>query len=526
MTTQSAALPERPHLGQLKQQAKELLRAARASDDAAQARFRQLPAFADLDAAALATRRIALHDAQSVIAREHGFTSWNALREHVEDRTLAFDAAVNAFVEAATDGRRDRALRLLALHPGIAHAGLAPSLVLGDIDAATQLLDPESATRPTGARDWLPLHYLCHTCLAATDPRRAEGIVTLARRLLELGADPHTRFPWEHHGVKRGVLWGAICTTRLLPLAEVLLDAGADPNDGVTLTLAAMSGDTAALDLLHRHGATVDTPWATDGSAPLYAQLQWTGTTAGTRWLLEHDADPNQLNGEQQETVAHLAARRSGPEVFELLATHGADFQRARRDGRTPYALACLNGNTAAADWLRAHDAESDLATIDRFTAVAAQGDRETARTLADNHPGLLDQLTAEHTRVLFQLAENGDGDGLAAMLECGFDASPVDPADGRTPLHAAAYAGKPATVRVLIEHGASLTALDREFKAQALIWAAEGCRTYANDPTERDHRAVAQLLLAAGSPTAWESNGEPPQPIMEILEDWLEAPR
>ena len=174
---------------------------------------------------------------------------------------------------------------------------------------------------------------------------------------------------------------------------------------------------------------------------------------------------------------------------------------------------------------LNSAHAESDLATIDRFTAVAAQGDRETARALADNHPGLLDQLTPEHTRVLFQLAENGDAEGLAAMLECGFTPNVVDETDGRTPLHAAAYAGKPATVRVLIDHGASLSALDHEFKAQPLIWAAEGCRTYANDPAGRDHRAVAQLLLEAGSPTAWESNGEPPQPIMEILEDWSTAP-
>jgi hypothetical protein len=57
---------------------------------------------------------LALHDAQSVIAREHGFASWNALREEVEARTLSFDAAVEEFVRCATGGVPGRAERLLA----------------------------------------------------------------------------------------------------------------------------------------------------------------------------------------------------------------------------------------------------------------------------------------------------------------------------------------------------------------------------------------------------------------------------
>src|SRR5256885_4037568 len=89
-------LPPRPNLDQLKHQAKELQRSA----------------------------QIALHDAQTMIAREYGFASWNKLREHVEEVTLEFDAAVKEFLEAATDGRGDRAERILALHPKIAAANL------------------------------------------------------------------------------------------------------------------------------------------------------------------------------------------------------------------------------------------------------------------------------------------------------------------------------------------------------------------------------------------------------------------
>src|SRR5262249_44673567 len=150
--------------------------------------------------------------------------------------SLEFGAAVDQFIEAATDGRADRAERLLALHPAIARASFHTALLLGD--AATveaRLTDsPEVATAPGGPRGWQPLHYACYTSLGARSDAREEGLVAIARRLISLGADPNLRFPWLHHGVQRPVLWGSVSVVRSLRLAAVLLDAGADPGDGVT----------------------------------------------------------------------------------------------------------------------------------------------------------------------------------------------------------------------------------------------------------------------------------------------------
>src|SRR5262249_12038343 len=95
-------VPERPNLEQLKQQAKDLLGSARTDDAAALRRFRILPAFARASEADLARATPALHDAQSVIAREYGFDSWNALREQVEEVTLEFATAVKQFNDEAT----------------------------------------------------------------------------------------------------------------------------------------------------------------------------------------------------------------------------------------------------------------------------------------------------------------------------------------------------------------------------------------------------------------------------------------
>src|SRR5256885_3619438 len=97
-------LPSRPDLEQLKRQAKELQQSA----------------------------HVPLHEAQTRLAREYGFASWNKLREDVEAQTLEFDAAVKEFLEAATDERHDRAERMLELHPKIAKANLYTALVLGD----------------------------------------------------------------------------------------------------------------------------------------------------------------------------------------------------------------------------------------------------------------------------------------------------------------------------------------------------------------------------------------------------------
>src|SRR5207237_723331 len=105
---------------------------------------------------------LALHDAQSVIAREHGFESWTALREEVEARTLGFDAAVDEFIRSATGGASGRANRLLALYPNVASATLQTALVLGDVASVEARLrgDPALATRPGGAQNWEPLLYV------------------------------------------------------------------------------------------------------------------------------------------------------------------------------------------------------------------------------------------------------------------------------------------------------------------------------------------------------------------------------
>src|SRR5881398_1172366 len=485
-------LPPRPNLDQLKRQAKELLQAGRAP---------------------------ALHDAQTLIAREYGFASWNKLREHVEEVTLEFDAAVNEFLEAATDGRGRSAERILALHPGIGHANLYTALVLGDaprVEARLQQ-DPSLATKPGGPRGWEPIHYVCYTAMAHDSPLpgRAVGLAAIARRLIASGVDPNTRFPWLHHNVRRPVLWGASRMVRALPLVQTLLDAGADPNDGVTLPLAASAGDIPVLEALRARGANVDQAWATDGATSLYAILHWTRIPEGVMWLLEHGADPNAVFAENGETPLHVVARAWDVSLAEAMVAHGAEIGRPRADGRTPYAVAELNGNRAVADWLLEQGASPELSAVDRLVAACSRGDRKAAEALLATNPELRNEITDDHYIAFHQAAERNDVGALEAMLACGFDPNRPDAGIGKTALHSAAMEGCPDAVRVLLTHGASVHVRDREFKGQPLIWAAEGSRQGREG---RDFATVGKLLLDAGSPVEWETTAER---LLEIVAAW-----
>ena len=499
----SHQLPERPNLEQLKKQAKNLLNAARSQDQAALTRFQAIPALAKT-VSLQSGANLALHDAQFVIAREYGFKSWNDLREHVEERSISFEAAIDEFVRCATGGAEARALRLLALHPGIAHASLQTELVLGDAPAVEALLQahPERVAQSGGAQNWEPILYVCHSCLHRESPERAAGLVTAARELLRLGANPNAEYHWNwHRELPRTALWGALCAMDHLALAQVLLEGGANPTDGVSLQIAAGSNNIAALELLHRFGVNVN--GIPGGVPPLRYILGWTKRerAEGVRWLLEHNADPNLAWSEAGDAPLHVAAERWDVPMVELLVAHGADIHQRRSDGRTAHTVAALHGNADIADWLLRHGAKDELSPLEKFIAACTRGDRAAAEAMFAARPDLRGQLRKEHHLLMHVPAERGDSKILETMLVCGFDPNVKDN-EGVTVLHRAAMAGRVEAVRILLAHGAAVNALDGMFAGTPLLWATEGWRNAGQAGS--NHVAVARLLIAAGSPCEW----------------------
>jgi hypothetical protein len=510
----SKPLPDSPNIEHLKKQAKALLHAVHARDAEALTRLAALPALSETPIDRIDATDIALHDAQSVIAREHGFASWNALREEVEARTLSFADAVDAFVRAASDGAPDRGRRLLALYPSIATATLQTELLLADAASVEKRLRdrPELATIPGGPQQWEPLLYVCHTSLHRKDPQGMAGLLTIARLLLSLGANPNAEYKWNWHPeLPRTALWAALITLGHIPLATALLEAGANPTDGVTPQIAAGSGNIDALELLHRFGLNPN--GVPGGVPPLAYMMMWSEDARGPRWLLEHGADPNLPWGPDGEGPLHIAARRWDVPTVELLLQHGADPARRRADGYTAHALAELHGNHAIAELLMAHGAVNELSPLDQFIAATARADGAAADAVLAAHPAVKTQLTATHHLMLHRHAESGNATVLQTMLERGFDPNVADK-DGVTALHRAAMGGHPDAAAALIRFGAKLDALDGMFSASPLVWAVEG-RGHAQPGS--DHVGVARVLIDAGSPLDWVPPPAAPGPERTI---------
>jgi ankyrin repeat protein len=496
MTTQQ--LPERPNLEQLKKQAKDLLASAKNKNTAALARFRALPALAQKTDTELAALNFALHDAQSAVAREFGFPSWNALRERVEELTLQFDEAVATFTRGSLDQRLTRAERLLTRFPNLIAENFHAALAYGDAAAVAKHLarDPALATKPSGPHDWAPLIYVAHSHWAR---KNADGLVAVTRLLLAHGASPDTSYPL--HGNPKeplSALWAATCQSRNAGLAKLLLEAGANPNDGESVYHAAENGDVAMLELLAQHGALADggkgaEPW---GNTPLYFILGHYAGLAhdadvrrGAAWLLAHGANPNRVcyPDKSGETPLHAAARHWDAAMIELLVAHGADLHARRRDGKNALTLAELNGRTSAAAALRARGVAEELQPDERFLAACMRGDREEALRLRDP------TSIVKHAQQFLECGTHA----IETMLACGFDVGTTGGL-GETKLHWAAFHGDVAAAGLLITHGAPLDLRDRIHRSPPLGWA-DYAEVNATNPNG-DYAGVARALLAAGA--------------------------
>lgn len=134
---------------------------------------------------------------------------------------------------------------------------------------------------------------------------------------------------------------------------------------------------------------------------------------------------------------------------------------------------------------------------VDDLLGACMQADAAAARSLLVRHPTLLAELTAEERAAFAQAADEGREASVRLMAELGFDLS-WEGHGGGTPLHKAAWRGRPDLVRLLLDLGAPLEVKDCAYGSTPLGWAAHGschCRK-ADD----DYLAVVEALLAAGA--------------------------
>ena len=473
-------LPERPDLSSFRRQARTLQRAVRAGDAAALARAAEHhPGGAPADPAAFP-----LAAAQLVVAREYGFASWPRLRRYLDvvaeygwDSVAASAPATDPAAElcrlacltyTGDDGphRWATARRLLAEHPELTRANVWAASAAARPGDVRRLLDgdPALARARGGPFGWRPLVYLAYSRLDDRVPER--DVLAVAEALLAAGADPDEGFLWNGlytFTALTGVLGhgeqGPVRQPRhphWRPFARLLLDAGADPNDGQALYNRMFSPANDHLELLFEHGLGYphDGPW--------HARLGEVAPSPGEllrsllRWAVEHD---------QRERV-------------RLLAERGVDI-RTPFDGRTPVELALLCGNVEIAAYLVALGApEPDPDPVDDLVAAAFRADRSALDAVRARHPDAVERARRARPGLVVWAAAHAPAGTVELLVELGFDVNALGRADApveqqwETALHHAAGEGKVELARRLLALGADPAIRDRRFDATPLDWA------------------------------------------------------
>jgi ankyrin repeat protein/GNAT superfamily N-acetyltransferase len=407
-------------LGRARREAKALLRAARSGDTAALAR--------------VATPTPKLSDAQLAVARELGARSWPALVRRVErGREL---------VLAATSARRADAEALL--DPAIARAALDVALVIGEGDVVGVALadDPGLATRPIGARSWQPLLYVTYSAFLGSE--RTDGLLACARALLDAGADPNAA--WEDDEYERmTALHGAAGVAHEPRMTALLLRAGADPDDGRSLRVAAGAEDPACLELLLDAGPTLHRSMA-------LAHAAHRGALRTARVLLERG--PEQW-GERTNALVWATRGEAPAAMLRLLAEHGADVEASfDGSGRTSYAIAVRSGRRDLAEVLVSLGAQRRVEPLDELVGACLAGDAAAAQHLALEHPDAARLLRTSEADILARAAGRGQREAVEILLDLGV-AVDARGAMGETPLAAARECGHAAIAALLLERGA-----------------------------------------------------------------------
>ncbi len=476
-------LPGNANLEQLKNGATSFQRAVRAGDAGAAEVVREFhPRLVDAQPGSPELERFTRADAQLVIARQFAFASWPKLKAHLElvaryarspheqpvgGRLTGEAAVVDEFLRLACltygdddPGRLRRARALLDEHEWLAGASIHTIAATGEVEAARELLerDPAQAALVGGPHRWEPLLYLCYSRVPL-GPGAAP--VEVARMLLDHGADPNAGYLWEGLVPPFTALTGALGGGGTLPLhpqelalARLLLEAGADANDG---------------QALYNRG------WG-DGPREDWLELLFAfglGTGDGGPWrrvIGERQDSPRAM---VEDLLMAAAAHGLSDRVRRLLARGVDPDGRGSRhpiyQGRSPVQEAALAGQMEIVSLLVAAGASWDHDEVDMLVAAAMAGERDTVRRLLSADPGLRERAIERRPDQLVRAAGQDNYEAVGLLIQLGFD---VNARPRTAPLHEAAMRGSIPIIGLLLDNGADPNVRDSGYDATPAGWA------------------------------------------------------
>ncbi len=496
-------LPSQPNLEHLKKQARKLLQQRLASDSAAAGRFA---------AYGIQSQEPKLADALHVIAREHGFETWPALKLHVEATS---EDPVEALIAAVKANSAPLVREVLAGHPSL----------------------KERLNEP------LPKYgFEAPALFAAVNHNNREMVDVL----LEAGANINERTRWWAGSF--GVLDAAEAE-----LAQYLISRGAvvDIHAAARLGMMERVRELLASDsqLVHARGG--------DGQLPLH----FAATVEIASLLLEHGADIEARDIDHESTALQymVSIRPHRHEVAKYLISRGArtdifsasavgDLARVERilndDPETvritvneryfpkqnprsggciymfgfgitksPHMIAHQFGHTEVFNLLMQRSAPWL-----RLVQAAEVGDEALAQRVVEQHPALFAKLSGNAARRIVGVAVRNNTRAIELLLGYGWPAN-ATLENRQTALHFAAWHGNLAVVRALLERNADVNVFEAEHGGSPLAWALHGSlNSWHRD--KGDYARVATALLAAGA-----SIPKPERPL-EGSDDILEVIR
>jgi ketosteroid isomerase-like protein len=501
----SRGLPGNANLEQLKKGAKSFQRAVRAGDPGAAAVVREFhPRLPDAQPGSAELNGFTRTDAQLVVARQFGFSSWPKLKAHLElvaryarspheqpvGGPLADEqAVVDEFLRLACltygdddPGRFRRAESLLRQHDWLARASIHTIAATGEVQAARELLarDPSQASLVGGPHGWEPLLYLTYSRVPLGPGGSAVGV---ARLLLEHGADPNAGYLWEGLIPPFTALTGALGGDGTIPrhpeeleLTRLLLQAGADANDGQALYNRGWGQDPQAdwLDLLFEFGL---------------------GTGDGGPWrrrLGERQDSPRKM---LEDLLIAAAGHGLADRVQTLLARgvdpEGREAKHPIYQGRSPVQVAALAGHLDVVAVLVDAGASWEHDQVDELVATAMAGDRASVERLLAADPERRQRAIERCPDQLIRAAEQNNSEAVALLIDLGFD---VNARSRTSPLHEAAMRGNLPVIRLLLDHGADPNVRDRGYHATPAGWAEH----HGNPEAQQLLEAVEQPDRAA----------------------------
>src|SRR5687767_12983645 len=465
-------LPLEPNLEQLKNQAKDLLKAHKTGDLEAIQRVREShPNWSGV--------KLRLSDAQLVIAREYDFASWPRLKKHVEQSGDPITLLQKAF--KARDAARFR--ELLNRYPQFK------------------------------ARINDPVHDFGSPIITQACTRELIDV------LLEAGADINAKSNWWAGGF-------ALVHSAKPELARYAVERGAmvDVHAAARLGMLDKLRELIAAnpELVHARGGDGQTPLHFASTIEIAEYLLSQGADIDARDV-DHESTPAQYMLENRQEIARYLVSR-GCMTDILMATALGDEQLVRR--HLDQDLECIHMRVSE-EFFPMVGGKSG-GTIYQWTLgwhvsahqVAKKFGHETIfNLLMERSPLPLQLITAcwlgdeamvgrlrrdgvtfsaLEQRQVAHAARNNDTVALKLMLALGLPVT-VRGQHNATPLHWAAWHGNAEMVREILRRNPPLEDNQNDFSGTPLRWAIHGSENGWH-PDKGDYGTTVELLLEAGA--------------------------